>query len=134
MQKISTDYWSITELINESDGYIKDFLDFNNCLFVSFLGGEPLTEKNQHITYTVSKYVKQNYKNVTTVLYSWRTIEKIKEEKLNCILKYIDYGVLGPYRKELHQDNIIPSSENQYIYDFNNTKKIEPIILYTPKG
>lgn len=92
---------------------------------LSILGGEPLTEYNKDITYEVSKYIKEKYPNIPIILYSWRTIDQIPSK----YVKYIDYGVLGSYDENLHIDNTLPASTNQYIYDFKSQYKLEPIKL-----
>lgn len=116
-------------IIKNIDYEIKNFLQFHNTLYFSILGGEPLAEYNKQITFEISKYIKNTYQNATNVLYSWRTIDNIKQENLKSFLTYIDYGVLGSYNKELHIANTIPSSVNQYIFDFKNNKTIPPINL-----
>jgi len=93
------------------------------------LGGEPLAKYNRNITLELSNYIKEKYKNAIIVLYSWRTIEQINRESLKPYIKYIDYGVLGSYNKDLYVSNTLPSSTNQYIYDFKNNEKLKPIKL-----
>jgi hypothetical protein len=39
----------------------------------------------------------------------------------------MDYGVLGDFIIEDRDISFIPSSSNQYIYDFNNNIKLKPI-------
>lgn len=93
------------------------------------MGGEPLAEYNRNITQEISQYIKRKYKSVTIILYSWRTIEQIKKENLESCIRYIDYGVLGSYNKNLYISNTLPSSSNQYIYDFVNNEKLTPVKL-----
>lgn len=62
-------------------------------------------------------------------MYSWRTIEQINKENLKPYIKYIDYGVLGVYDNDLYTPNVLPSSTNQYIYDFKGSQKLKPIKL-----
>jgi anaerobic ribonucleoside-triphosphate reductase activating protein len=91
-----------------------------------YLGGEPLAVWNRLSLYVVSKYFKIKYNDrVCNILYSWRYLEDIK--CVNKYTTYMDYGVLGDFQKEKKDLNYIPSSTNQYIYDFKNSKKINSI-------
>lgn len=119
----------IDTIIKELEIEIEKYKDFYNTLYLSFLGGEPLSDNNSRITLEVSKYFKENYGGIVNVLYSWRDKEIIEENKEQYI-KYMDYGVLGGFIEELKEENTIPSSSNQYIWDFNNKIKIDKIILH----
>lgn len=88
-----------------------------------------MAEYNRDITLELSRYIKEKYKDVVIIMYSWRTIEQINKENLKPYIKYIDYGVLGSYDKDLHVSYTLPASTNQYIYDFKHNKKLKPIIL-----
>lgn len=129
LQEESKEQYDIKKMKERIDKYIKDFFKFHKSLHVSILGGEPLAEYNRKITYEISKYIKEKYPNSTIIIYSWRTIDQIFKEGIKSYIKYIDYGVLGAYDKELYIENTIPSSTNQYIYDFKYDKINKPIIL-----
>lgn len=129
LQKESREDYSINEIKQRIDEQINSFLEYHKVLYIAFLGGDPLTEYNRNITSQISNYIKQKYPNAITVLYSWREIDLIKEGGLREYVKYIDYGVLGEYNNKLHIEKALPSSENQYIYDFKNNKKLKPIKL-----
>lgn len=129
MQEQSKNDYNISEIKHELDKEIQGYLQFHNDLYIVILGGEPLAEYNKDIVLEISQYLKQKYKDATIVIYSWRTIEQINKEKLELYIKHIDYGVLGSYNKDLYVSDTLPSSINQYIYDFKNNKKLEPIKL-----
>lgn len=121
--------YSIKNIKYNINKNIQNYLQFHKNLYVAILGGEPLAKYNRNITLQISKFIKQQYNNSKIILYSWRTLKQIQEERLEIYIKYIDYGVLGAYDNTLHTDNILPASTNQYIYDFNNKVKLKPIIL-----
>lgn len=129
LQKQSENSFNINNMKNEIDNSIENYLFFHDKLYISILGGEPLSIYNRDITLEVSRYIKDKYNNSTVILYSWRTIDDINNEDLLPYIKNIDYGVLGSYEKDLYVSNILPSSSNQYIYDFKNNKKLKPIQL-----
>ena len=101
---------------------------FNKNIYLSFLGGEPLSEYNRDIVLELSEHFKNTFKNINTVLYSWRTPEIIYDE-LNGFISYIDYGVLGSFDIDKKQDGYIPSSKNQIIYNFKSDEVLERIKL-----
>lgn len=119
----------IEKLKDDIDKYIDNYLLFHKKLYFSILGGEPLTIYNRDIVLEISKYVKEKYPESIIVLYSWRTMDNIRKGKILSYTKYIDYGVLGSYEKDLYVENILPSSSNQYIYNFNTKKRVNPIKL-----
>lgn len=129
LQEESKEKYSLQEIKENIDKNIQEFLQFHQSLHVTLLGGEPLAEYNRKISLEISKYVKTKYKKSTITIYSWRTIDNIKNEKLKPYLKYIDYGVLGAYNEDLHTEDYLPSSTNQYIYDFKHDRIIKPIKL-----
>jgi anaerobic ribonucleoside-triphosphate reductase activating protein len=133
LQEKPTDHFKFKNIRKEIDNQIKEFKNYHDQLYITYLGGEPLTSYNLGITFVISQHIKFKYKNAYNILYSWRTIEQIKKEGIQKSLRYIDYGILGAYKKELHQENMLPVSSNQYIYDFNKDKKIKPIKLYSRK-
>ena len=127
-EKSQYDY-DINKIKHKVDKEIYNYLQFHSKLYIVILGGEPLAEYNRDIVLELSSYIKEKYKNVTIVLYSWRTIEQINKENLRSYIKYVDYGVLGSYNKGLYVSNTLPSSVNQYIYDFKNNNKLKPVKL-----
>lgn len=129
LQEQSKYNYDIDKVKTEIDKEIYNYLQFHDKLYIAILGGEPLAEYNKDITLQISKYIKEKYPNSTTILYSWRTIEQINNENLRSYTDYIDYGVLDVYNKNLHAENTLPASTNQYIYDFINDKKLAPIKL-----
>lgn len=129
LQEEPKESYDIDEIKKHIDKAINNFLQFHSALYVSILGGEPLAIYNRNITMEISKYIKEKYTNAIIIIYSWRTIKQIKKENLEMYMKYIDYGVLGAYDKNLYIENTIPSSTNQYIYDFKNNRIIKPIKL-----
>ena len=120
MQEENTDDYDMNEIKARLDNHIYNAMQFTNKLYVCVLGGEPLAPYNKKITLGIAKHVKGKYKDVILVLYSWRYLTNIK---------YFDYGVLGGYDHTQHEDNCIPSSKNQYIYDFKLHKKLPKIYL-----
>lgn len=118
----------IGNLLLELDSHIKKFKEFHSELRVCFVGGEPLAPYNRKAVYGISKYLKDNYKDVITIVYTWRTIEDIINQNLREFLQHVDYGVLGEFKIESFVENTIPASSNQIIYDFKNKKIIKPII------
>lgn len=120
---------NIEELKKQIDIAIKNYLQFHNKLYISILGGEPLAQYNRNIILEISKYIKEKYNDSIIVMYSWRTIDQINKENVNQYLKYVDYGVLGVYDSNLHIENTLPSSTNQYIYDFKQNEILQPIRL-----
>jgi len=129
LQEKSEKDYDINIIINKIENDYKRAKEFNENTTLVFLGGEPTAKYNIDIVYKVSKYFKEKYKNIPTILYSWRTLEELANEVDIEKIKYIDYGVLGAYNEDLHVNNTLPASTNQYIYDFNNKCKLKPIDL-----
>jgi anaerobic ribonucleoside-triphosphate reductase activating protein len=114
------------QLIKDIDRLLISWLDAYDIISICYLGGEPLALWNRQSVLEVSKYFKNKYnQNICNVLYSWRYIEDL--QKLTQYIKYMDYGVLGDFIIEDRDISFIPSSSNQYIYDFNNNIKLKPI-------
>lgn len=128
LQGINGTDFNIDIIYEELRKEVKKSKEIFNLEYVSYLGGEPLASYNKEITRNISKKIKEEFK-VKNILYSWRTIEKIKEDKLEEYIKYMDYGILGEYKEELRDTTKLPSSKNQYIYNFNTNKKEKDIIL-----
>lgn len=127
LQKDLREDYDIDHIYEEVDKMIKNFLDFNDNLIVSYLGGDPLTKYNRDILYKVSKYVKEKYPQCTNIMYTWRYNEDILKSNLSKYIKYIDIGVLGGYDHLKFIEKTIPSSNNQIIYDYRSDKELDPI-------
>lgn len=114
------------QLINDIEKILNNWLDIFPKMSLCYLGGEPLSIWNRESVYMVSRYFKLKYPDeICNILYSWRYIEDI--DNMRKYITYIDYGVLGDFQ-EINKDlNYIPSSTNQYIYDFKNKTKLQPI-------
>lgn len=113
-------------LILDIENILVYWLDTYKIISICYLGGEPLTKWNRQSVLEVSKYFKEKYNNrICNIIYSWRYIEDLKQ--LKQYIKYMDYGVLGDFKIENSNILLIPSSSNQYIYDFNNNIKLQPI-------
>lgn len=123
MQERSGQGYNIEDIKSELDNLINNFSYFHKELYISIVGGEPLAEYNLPITIEVAKYIKDKH-NSKIVLYSWRDLDQIGE-----VSQYLDYAVLGGYDEAKHQDNVLPSSSNQVIWDFKNNKELEHIKL-----
>lgn len=113
-------------LINDIEQSLIEWLNTYNKISLCFLGGEPLAEWNRESVQKVSKYFKEKYPIQTcNIIYTWRYLEDLQQ--LKQYVKYMDYGVLGDFQIENKDISFIPSSTNQYIYDFNNDIKLSPI-------
>lgn len=114
------------QLIHDIEEKLIEWLDTYGMISICYLGGEPLSLWNRESVYLISKYLKEKYNNrICNIIYTWRYIEDILDIKK--YVSYIDYGVLGEFQLEQRDTNYIPSSSNQYIYDFNNQTRIQPI-------
>ena len=114
------------QLISDIEEKLIEWLDIYETISLCYLGGEPLAEWNRQSTLEISQYFKIKYKNkICNIVYSWRYLEHF--ETLKQYLIYMDYGVLGDFQIAKRNINYIPSSNNQYIYDFKNKTKLLPI-------
>jgi anaerobic ribonucleoside-triphosphate reductase activating protein len=113
-------------LISELESNLTFWLSLYKRISISYLGGEPLAKWNRDSVLEVSKYFKEKYRDkICNVFYSWRYLEDLYP--LKQYIEYMDFGVLGDFQIENRNIDYIPSSSNQYIYDFNNKTKINPI-------
>ena len=121
----------VEDLQNAVKSYLDQYVSIygDKSIRVAILGGEPLSRKNRVVTHAISRYIKEIYNTAIVIVYSWRTKEQIEEENLNRFLRYIDYGVLGPYEKDKYVENTIPSSTNQGIYNLKTGFKQREIKL-----
>lgn len=114
------------QLIKDIEDKLIMWLSTYKIISICYLGGEPLASWNRDSILNVSKYFKEKYKNqIVNIFYTWRYIENLCT--LKKYIKYMDYGVLGDYQEEYKDLNYIPSSINQYIYDFNKQIKIKAL-------
>ena len=104
----------LTKKINE----IKSI--FGECQ-LAILGGEPLSKLNKIYSKNLAEWF-FGYE-VKTILYTWRTLEDIKNERID--ISYYDRIVCGSYIEDLKSEDYILGSENQYILDKNMNKIIE---------
>jgi anaerobic ribonucleoside-triphosphate reductase activating protein len=114
------------ELINKS--YVKR---------VSFLGGEPLYEKNLEGILDLCSTIKRQYPDKIIWLYSGYTFEDILNStssdmlQRQNILKYIDIFVDGQFIEKLKNLNLkFRGSSNQRIIDVQESLKQNKVILY----
>lgn len=113
-------------LIKDVENILISWLKIYPIISICYLGGEPLSPWNRESVLEISNYFKTNYKNnIKNIFYSWRYLEDLIDIKK--YIKFMDFGVLGDFRQDLFIDYTIPASSNQYIYDFNNTKKLDSI-------
>lgn len=134
MQSIDDYQVSKNKLMESIDLAIGNFMLFHDDLRVAILGGEPLAPYNINITKEISNHIKRNYEGASVIIYTWRDIEDIQNEKIGSYLENVDYGILGSYKEEFKVENILPASSNQYIYDFTNNIRVEPILLKQWEG
>lgn len=120
MQDINLEDFNYQTMIDELETFIKKSMLFQKEPWLCILGGDPLIKENKPITMSVSSHLKEVFPKLKIVVYSWHEPQELQN---------VDYGVLGPYESSLHIENMLPSSTNQYIYDFNNKTKLEPIKL-----
>lgn len=117
-----------TELIESIEKELLQWLDTYPIIAICYLGGEPLAKWNRESVFEVSEYFKTKYKKqICNVVYTWREIEELHSLPLLQYLTYMDYGILGEFQIQNRDVNYIPSSSNQYIYDFKNDKILQPI-------
>ena len=116
----------VDQLIDEVEDILLNWLDIFPKISICYLGGEPLAIWTREAVFKISRYFKEKYKNkICNIIYSWRYLDQIN--RIKKYVSYMDYGVLGEYQEENRDINYIPTSTNQYIYDFKNNKKIKPI-------
>ena len=119
-------YTTTEDLIKDIEKVLIKWLDTYETMSLCFIGGEPLAEWNRESVLIISQYFKLKYKyRICNIFYSWRYLKDLVQ--LTKYIKYMDYGVLGDFKAEQKDLNYIPSSKNQYIYDFRNKTKMKPI-------
>jgi anaerobic ribonucleoside-triphosphate reductase activating protein len=116
------------QLIEDVEQQLIKWLSIYDIISICYVGGEPLAEWNRESVFQLSKYFKEKYnKQICNIFYSWRYIEDLHTQNLMNYLEYMDYGVLGEFQIQNKNLKYIPTSSNQYIYNFKNNKKIKPI-------
>jgi anaerobic ribonucleoside-triphosphate reductase activating protein len=106
----------LNEIIKDKVSYA---LETYEKIAVSFLGGEPLAPYNREAVLEISKELKEEFGDkIVNILFSWRTLEDIKNQNLEKYIEYIDEFVLGPYEHELRNVDkngnvLFPASKNQ---------------------
>lgn len=97
---------------------------------VTFLGGEPLIERNLPELLNLVKKIKETYPQKKIWFYSGNTYEQMTKEQKE-VLSYCDILVDGPFKIEL-KDLTIPfrGSTNQRIIDIQKTLQTGVIVLY----
>lgn len=119
-QDTKIEYEELYRIIDEFNTF-----HYSDELIVSFLGGEPFAEYNRNSLMKTAKKVKEDFPGVKTVVYSWRTVDKIDPEWV----KNIDLGVLGQFDEGELVEDYLPASTNQIIYDFNEEVELPAIKL-----
>ena len=91
---------------------------------VCFCGGEPLASHHIFDMAIVSKIIKREFRDkIATIVYSWRTMEQIENQKKMDYMQDIDYGILGAFDETKYVDDF-PASTNQKIINFKTMKEI----------
>lgn len=121
MQEIDYSNFDMQYLINQLKVNIETSKLFHKDPWLCILGGEPLADSNIGITNYVCEEMKRLFPELKIVVYSWHEPTELPN---------VDYGVLGAYDKLFHVKHCLPSSTNQYIYDFNNKQKLGSIKLF----
>lgn len=83
------------------------------------MGGEPLAEENEFLTYLVIHSVKEKFPNIKIYLwtgYIYEELQTANRHRLEQILSEIDYLIDGPYIQKL-RDTTLPmrGSSNQRV-------------------
>lgn len=104
--------------------FISDWKQISNVVAVAFIGGEPLACYNRDCVKYISERIKEEFKNIVTIVYSWRTIEDIREQNLVDYVYNIDKCVLGDYKDYWSDPTYLLGSTNQVIYNFKTNEYI----------
>ena len=97
IQEESKEDYNIDVIKEELKVAIKQSQIFSSKLYLTVLGGEPLAKYNRDITEQIAEYVKNEFPEVTLVLYTWREIDEIDN---------FDYAVIGGYDKEIGRAHV----------------------------
>lgn len=114
---------------DDTTDYLISLVKSSNISRVSFLGGEPLLDRNIDELKRVLKRLREEFPKIQIWVYSGYTYERIKDRNLNDLLSYIDILVDGRYVDELRDYTLkFRGSSNQRVIDIQNTIKCNEVI------
>ena len=114
---------------DDTTDYLISLVKSLNISRVSFLGGEPLLDRNIDELKRVLKRLREEFPKIQIWVYSGYTYEQIKDRNLNDLLSYIDILVDGRYVDELRDYTLkFRGSSNQRVIDIQNTIKCNEVI------
>lgn len=114
---------------DDTTDYLISLVKSSNISRVSFLGGEPLLDRNIDELKRVLKRLREEFPKIQIWVYSGYTYEQIKDRNLNDLLSYIDILVDGRYVDELRDYTLkFRGSSNQRVIDIQNTIKCNEVI------
>ena len=115
---------------DDTTDYLISLVKSSNISRVSFLGGEPLLDRNIDELKRVLKRLREEFPKIQIWVYSGYTYEQIKDRNLNDLLSYIDILVDGRYIDELRDYTLkFRGSSNQRVIDVNKSIQQDKIIL-----
>lgn len=91
---------------------------------LSIMGGEPLCEENQFLTYLIINEVRKHYPQIKIYIWTGYTLETLpKNSRIKQILELTDYLIDGPYIDELRDITLkMRGSSNQRIINLKDKK------------
>ena len=114
---------------DDTTDYLISLVKSSNISRVSFLGGEPLLDRNIDELKRILKRLREEFPKIQIWVYSGYTYEQIKDRNLNDLLSYIDILVDGRYVDELRDYTLkFRGSSNQRVIDVQNTIKCNEVI------
>lgn len=114
---------------DDTTDYLISLVKSSNISRVSFLGGEPLLDRNIDELKRVLKRLREEFPKIQIWVYSGYTYGQIKDRNLNDLLSYIDILVDGRYVDELRDYTLkFRGSSNQRVIDIQNTIKCNEVI------
>lgn len=115
---------------DDTTDYLISLVKSSNISRVSFLGGEPLLDRNIDELKKVLKRLREEFPEIQIWVYSGYTYEQIKDRNLYDLLSYIDILVDGRYVDELRDYTLkFRGSSNQRVIDINKSMQQDKIIL-----
>lgn len=115
---------------DDTTEYLISLVKSSNISRVSFLGGEPLLDRNINELKKVLKRLREEFPKIQIWVYSGYTYEQIKDRNLHDLLSYIDILVDGRYVDELRDYTLkFRGSSNQRVIDINKSMQQDKIIL-----
>ena len=115
---------------DDTTDYLISLVKSSNISRVSFLGGEPLLDRNINELKKVLKRLREEFPKIQIWVYSGYTYEQIKDRDLYDLLSYIDILVDGRYVDELRDYTLkFRGSSNQRVIDINKSIQQDKIIL-----